>query len=71
MTTTANASVAVNAQQAAVLYAALEQAIDVTKEQLKLKGAAPYRAALNIQLAGYEAEKQRLAAAFPLVDGGA
>lgn len=71
MTTTTNSPVTINALQAAVLSSALETAIDVTKEQMQLKGSAPYRAALRIQLAGYEAEKQRLAAAFPITDAAA
>lgn len=64
-------TIQINGHRAAILYAALEQATEVTRAQLKLKSAAPYRAAIGIQIADYEAEKALLAEAFPeLKDSG-
>ena len=58
-------AISINGQQAAILHAALGQAIESTREQMRLKSAAPFRSALSIQLSGYETERTRIAETFP------
>lgn len=62
MTTT---SITIDGPQAAILHAALAVAITDARATLKLKSAAPYKAAIQLQVSGYEAEQKRLAEAFP------
>lgn len=51
--------------QAACHYQALTIAAAAIRDQMRLKSAVPFIAALQAQLAQYEAEKARMAAHFP------
>ena len=55
----------VTATQAAVLYTALETALEVATKAAELKSAKAHRSALSMQQAAYRAEMARLSAAFP------
>ena len=60
----------IDGARAAIYYSALTTAIVVTRERLELRSAAPYRGAIEMQLAAYEGEKAALARAFPSLSNG-
>jgi hypothetical protein len=55
----------INGARAAILYTALETALIVTRQRLTLKGAEPYRDAIDMQISAYEGEKAELVRLFP------
>jgi hypothetical protein len=61
----------INGARAAILYTALETALIVTRQRLTLKGAEPYRDAIDMQIAAYEGEKAELVRLFPILSGAA
>jgi hypothetical protein len=63
------ASVTINAVSAAVIHSALNTAILVTTERMKLKSAEPYRMAIALQIEAYKSERDALAHAFPTLNG--
>jgi hypothetical protein len=73
MTEATNGSAPIDSKRAAVIYTAIELAIANVKDVLErnTKQSAPYRSAMTLQLAEYEAEKARLAAQFPVLANAA
>jgi hypothetical protein len=55
----------IDGARAAILYSALETALIVTRQRLTLKGAEPYRDAIDMQISAYEGEKAELVRLFP------
>jgi hypothetical protein len=55
----------IDGARAAILYTALETALIVTRQRLTLKGAEPYRDAIDMQISAYEGEKAELVRLFP------
>ena len=53
------------AAQSQLHFTALNMAVCVLEDRMKLKSAAPYRDALALQIAAYKDEMVRLATAFP------
>lgn len=61
-----NEPITIDAGRASVLYAALDIAVEATRKQLTFKKQDSFRNdALKMMLGVYEAEKAKLAAAFP------
>lgn len=65
MTEETNGAITINTQQAAVLYTALEAAVEVAERAAALKASKAAKGAFGIQIASYRAEMDRLSAAFP------
>lgn len=66
-----NEALTINGNQAAVLYAALEKAVEVVEQLATRSSARQFKGALAIELSAYKHEQARLAAAFPtLTDTG-